>query len=165
MTASPHPLDISTGAIIEHSVKALIETLESMLGEHFKPTGAEELPSGEDLIAATLSFSYEGGGWHLGLLASHEHGQLLTREVFALDSDEEVLDDDLADALGEVINILAGFVKESFDREGLAVQFGLPIFVEGSNWLKQLSRKTETQVHWVDDGTQRFGMAACWQHQ
>ena len=68
----------------------------------------------------------------IGLSASPEGCQALARAFLAMEAGEPDLPDgDVADALGEMANILAGDVKRRMAGRDPALKLGLPIVVRG----------------------------------
>jgi CheY-specific phosphatase CheX len=68
----------------------------------------------------------------LGIASTKEGCQALARALLAMDPDEEDLpEEDVADAIGEVANIVAGQVKSAMSDTDASLRIGLPLFVQG----------------------------------
>ena len=67
----------------------------------------------------------------IGFVADRENCASLARMLLGLEPDDDLEESDLADAMGEVANIVAGGVKTLMHGEDTALQLGLPIFVDG----------------------------------
>ncbi len=89
----------------------------------------EGLPSNKE--GSLLSVQRGAESLHLGILSDAKGCQALTRALLQMEEDEEVVDEDITDAVGEIINILAGVVQRSFDGEGAPVTLGLPVYIRG----------------------------------
>lgn len=68
---------------------------------------------------------------HLGVMSDEDGCVALTRALLQMEDDEEVAEEDVTDAVGEIINILAGVVQRSLDGHGAPVSLGLPVYVRG----------------------------------
>ncbi len=83
-------------------------------------------------FGSTIALTAEhGGGWNLAVMADHASCNALTRVLFAMEPDEEPEKEDLADGLGEIVNVAAGVLKAKRLEAGQKVQLGLPLFMEG----------------------------------
>ena len=69
---------------------------------------------------------------HLGLLLSEAGSRTLTRSLLGMEPDEEGPTlEDVADAVGEIVNIFAGVMQRDLVGEVNSFELGLPIFVNG----------------------------------
>lgn len=68
---------------------------------------------------------------HLGVLSDKQGCIALTRELLQMSDEEDVRDEDVADAVGEIVNILAGVMQRSLDGDGEGVTLGFPVYVRG----------------------------------
>lgn len=81
---------------------------------------------------STIALTTEqGGGWNLAVMADRSSCNALTRVLFAMEPDEDPELEDLADGLGEIVNVAAGVLKTKRLEAGQRVQLGLPLFMEG----------------------------------
>ncbi len=77
------------------------------------------------LVSETVSIQ-------LGVAATEESCQHLARALLAMEPDEDDLpEDDVADAVGEVANIVAGQVKTMMGEADTPIKLGLPLFITG----------------------------------
>ena len=69
---------------------------------------------------------------HIGM-ASTEKGCIdLTRALLCMEPDEDdPTQEDVADAVSEIVNILAGIMQRMAPDDGPQVELGLPIFING----------------------------------
>jgi hypothetical protein len=67
----------------------------------------------------------------VGLVSTPEGAQKMARLMLQMGQGEPLSQADLADALGEATNILAGFVKRNMQVHLKSVQLGLPLYVNG----------------------------------
>ncbi|MDJ0767075.1 MAG: chemotaxis protein CheX [Myxococcota bacterium] len=69
---------------------------------------------------------------HIGM-ASTEQGCIdLTRALLCMEPDEDdPTQEDVADAVSEIVNILAGIMQRMVPEDGPQVELGLPIFING----------------------------------
>lgn len=68
---------------------------------------------------------------HVGIVSDDSGCANLTRALLGMTCDEQVTQDDIHDAVGEIANMVAGGVKTKVTARGTAVQIGLPIFIHG----------------------------------
>lgn len=73
------------------------------------------------------------GSLEMGIVSSDRGCRYLSGALLGMDADEssDMSDDDMVDAFGEIINIVAGVVKQRVNGEDPSFNLGLPIFVKG----------------------------------
>lgn len=81
----------------------------------------------------------------------------LARALLGMTEEDELADSDMADAMGEVMNIVAGTVKTRMDGRLPALKLGLPLFVTGRVYSVN---QPETAVLNVDVGPIRAQLVA-----
>ena len=85
-----------------------------------------------DLRIAMVAMVNDAISVQLGIAATEEGCQLLARALLAMEPDEDDLpEEDVADALGEAANIVAGQVKSIIGDTKGPVQLGLPLVFSG----------------------------------
>jgi len=69
----------------------------------------------------------------IGFVSSKEGCKSLSGALLCMEPEEldELTDADIADAMGEVINIIAGMVKTEMSKLNANFNLGLPIFLDG----------------------------------
>jgi len=131
--SAPAPFDAQEALM--DAVSSIVETCEVQLEHTFELV--EERP---DLDAAacgsSISLTGDQGGVILALLCDRASGMTLTRLLFALDEDEAVPMEDVADAMNEIVNVAAGFFKTLRAEAGQNLNLGLPLYLEGGNSIK-----------------------------
>jgi hypothetical protein len=94
-----------------------------VLGWHDVP------PTG--MAGAYLPLLAEDQTLQLALLATPDGCADLCRLLLGLDPSDEVSDADVADAVGELVNIGAGGVKQRMQDAAGGLRLGLPVFING----------------------------------
>jgi hypothetical protein len=67
----------------------------------------------------------------LGLVSTDDGCQSLARKLLNLNTEDPLTEEDMADALRETVNILAGMSKTTIEGDVPASTLGLPIFIDG----------------------------------
>ena len=132
-------LPVTAGAAVSDWVAAmapatpeLAQTLGlaavELLGRHDVP------PTG--MAGAYIPLLAEDQTLQLALLASPSGCADLARLLLGMESEEAVSDADIADAVGELVNIVAGGVKQRMQdpariASGGGLRLGLPVFIHG----------------------------------
>ena len=110
------------GASTELALSLGIEGVE-VLGWHDTP------PTG--MAGAYIPLLAEDQTLQLALLASPDGCADLARLLLGMEPGEEVSDADIADAVGELVNIVAGGVKQRMQETTGGLRLGLPVFIHG----------------------------------
>jgi hypothetical protein len=92
------------------------------------PVDAERAIS---MIGAHIPMIGGGQAFDLGLVASPEGCQALSRAILCMAPGSALRDAEVADAVGEIVNMLAGSVKRRISGLGGELELGLPIFLHG----------------------------------
>ena len=98
--------------------------------------GAELIGKRDDfpteLRSAIIALVSDTISVQLGIASTKEGCQHLARALLAMEPDEDDLpEDDVADAVGEVANIVAGQVKSMMGSADSPIKLGLPLFISG----------------------------------
>ena len=99
-----------------------IDGLE-LLGWHEVP------PTG--MAGAYIALLGEDQTLQLAMLATPDGCADLSRLLLGLEPADEVSDTDVADAVGELVNIVAGGVKQRMQDSAGTLRLGLPVFING----------------------------------
>jgi hypothetical protein len=104
------------------------------------PVGLERAVS---LIGAHIPLVGDHGSYDLALVASPESCKALSRAILCMAPDAPVRDAEVADAIGEIVNMLGGGVKRRMSGSGaIDLLLGLPIFLHG--YIQPTERMTVT---------------------
>ncbi len=86
-----------------------------------------------DMSGSYVSLMSTAASLQVGLASSPQGCQTMAKALLGMTPEEEDLTDaDLADALGEVVNIIAGGIKTRLTEKDSSIQLGLPFFAHGS---------------------------------
>lgn len=92
------------------------------------PVGVERAAT---MIGAHIPLVGGGQGFDLGLVSSPEGCQALARAILSSPPTAVLRDAEVADAVGEILNMLAGSIKRRIAGHRTDLELGLPIFVHG----------------------------------
>ena len=94
----------------------------------------ESIPDNEE--AAYIALVGEKTALQLGIGVSPTNSMLLARALMGMEPDEPDLEEEeVADAISEVVNILGGQVKNIMSEKA-TVNLGLPMFMQGKMFVK-----------------------------
>lgn len=91
---------------------------------------ANERPPGA--YGSYISLVSDTQSLELGLISSREGCGVLSRALLCMEPEDELSEEDLADAMGEVINIVGGGVKTRMVEHDGSLKIGLPLIIDGS---------------------------------
>lgn len=101
--------------------------------------------------AAWIQMADSAEQLQVGLIMEQGDCRELTRLLFSLEKSDPVTEDDVIDALGEVMNMTAGSAKRSLSSRGNNLILGLPFFSPSFD-LHFSSKKTDTAAIDVEVG-------------
>jgi len=136
---TPIALDAWLAATVEAATEFATTTLDSTLDSQ---GAATVLPM--DLTECFVALVGEEGSLQIGLAADAAGCQTLAKALFA--SEDDLPDEDVSDALGEIANIIAGGVKKRMATAQLPLALGLPIVMEGHLRLTERQQMAQTDV-------------------
>ena len=118
---------------IESAAGAVLESCTTLLDLDIEIRGkpAGDLRSG--LRGSAIELQNETGGWTLALLCNELTAMVLTRLLFAMEVDDLPGDEDMDDALGELVNVAGGLFKTSLGENGESYDLGLPAPLRGAD--------------------------------
>jgi hypothetical protein len=82
----------------------------------------------------------------VGIVSTQQGCESMARSLMQLSTGEKISPADMADALAEAANILAGYVKRNMQDHLNPVQLGLPLFVNGHLETSDRMRAAVTKV-------------------
>jgi CheY-specific phosphatase CheX len=98
------------------------------------------MPSDQPIALIALAGSQSSV--QLGISASHEGCQAISKKLLGMELDEPDLESgEVADAMGEAANILAGQVKSLMTSVDSTLNLGIPIFIRG-----QIDKSADSEV-------------------
>lgn len=126
--------------VLKCAERAISETCEMQLGLSLVPAGSTGKPDSDcSTYGSSVALTEPGGGYNLMLVGDQKSCEILTRKLFFLEEGSSVDGEEMADALGELVNIAAGSVKSGCAGKDRDFQIGLPLFITGSGCLQFLA--------------------------
>lgn len=123
--------------VLTEAVDSVVETCRVQMDYLLEVKSNPSDPREADVeFGSCIALTADGGGWQLAVMADKRCCDDLTRALFAMEPDEAPTMDDMADAIGEIVNVAAGVMKSSRAKAGQAVQLGLPLFLEGKSCIE-----------------------------
>jgi hypothetical protein len=138
MNTSLRPADW-LGATLAAAAEFSETTLGTGLGD---PNAIRKLP--ENLTGCFVALVGQEESLQIGLASDSEGCQILAQALFA--SDEALSESDVADALGEIANIMAGGVKKRGGATNGGMALGLPIVMEGHVRVSEHQQMTHCDI-------------------
>ena len=130
-------LQFNPAEVLIEAVGAVVETCRVQMDYDLEVKSNPSDPREADVeYGSSIALTADGGGWHLAVMADKRCCEDLTRALFAMETDEKPSMEDMADAIGEIVNVAAGVMKASRAKAGQAVQLGLPLFLEGKSCIE-----------------------------
>lgn len=121
--------EICFDEILVVSSKTVFETMIFMdITESCDPAMKNDDP---ESIMGSISFkgSIEGC---LSIFCSKKCSQLIALNMLGMDEDEQISEEEIQDAIGEVANMVMGSVKGALDDSPVKIEVSIPIVVKGS---------------------------------
>lgn len=115
------------------TVVAAKETITTMLRLDFTRLASTSKFAATDIAGAYISLTSESDSIQIGLLANRKDCQTLAKAMLGMEEEDEALSDmDVGDAIGEILNIIAGVVKRQLNHKVQnSIKLGLPKTVQG----------------------------------
>lgn len=145
--------EVSAGALKFDESTAPEPRAGAAKGAKPKPPGAGADGGDGPRPGAYISIMSDTASVHLGLTSTEEGSQALARSLLGLHSTHPVSDQEVSDAVSELMNIIAGKVKSRVSERDPSVQLGLPMFIHG--------RIQETGSMERQAGELRLGPVSC----
>lgn len=99
-----------------------------------KEVGTASRQSGlpwHNTLGAWVPLNGESYSLQLGLVSTDDGCQAIARRLLNLSATDPLTEEDMADALRETVNILAGMSKTTVEGDVSKSTLGLPIFIDG----------------------------------
>lgn len=97
------------------------------------------------LIGAHIPLIGDGKAYDMAFVAAPESCKALARAILQMAYDAPIQDTEVADAIGEIVNMLGGGVKRRMSAgNGADLVLGLPIFLHG--YIQPTARMTVTAL-------------------
>ena len=136
-------LTVAIDEWLKATVDAASEFASTTLDVPLVPITADgELPL--DLTGCFVALVGDEGSLQIGLASDAEGCQTLAKALFA--SEDDLPDEDVGDALGEIANIVAGGVKKRMALVQMALAIGLPIVMEGHLRISERQQLAQADV-------------------
>ncbi len=120
----PQWRDAVLGAATEIAQHALAMTGARFAASEHVATGA--------LVGAHIPLVGGERPYELQLVGALETCQALARSILMMGPTDAIKPAEVADAVGEIVNMLAGGVKRRLGAGGSELELGLPVFVNGT---------------------------------
>jgi CheY-specific phosphatase CheX len=135
--SGPEPHELTAVA-----ADALTEVANTMFGMKLNREGqVGAFENGVLECGACISMTSPGCSWNVALFGIEASMQALGRSLLGNEDNVSLPKEELADALGEILNMIAGVVKRKVNRDGATnVQIGLPMFLSGTDCFRYLSK-------------------------
>ena len=116
---------------LEAMVDAFEETATSMMGFEtvIKGTFYDSVP--ERWAGSWLALVGTGDQAQIGIAGDRPTCDGLARALLGFEPDEDMSDDDLVDAMSEIVNVVAGGLKTRIAERQPGLSLGLPVFFKG----------------------------------
>lgn len=143
---------------INATVNAL-STMASVLPMRGTPYVKADDDSAHCDISAIIGLAGEANGW---VAISFERATALTIASNMLAEAKQSIDSDVRDAVGEVVNMVAGGAKAEFAAKGFSFKIAIPTVVVGDNHI--LSQKKDVPciaIPFTIEGSGCFTISVC----
>ena len=125
---------------------AVTELFSTMLGMKMQPVPLESgFGNGETHVAGAVGFVGRLSGV-VYLFTTLSFGRQITATLLHLDPGEEVADEMINDAMGEMANMLVGHLKSRIADRGMPCVLTIPSVVRGSHFSVEAISSTEGHV-------------------
>lgn len=114
---------------------ALVEATDELAITSLGYEGAKVIDSTGDLpigmSGSHIALIGDAESAQVGIVATEECCGVLARTLLGMEPGDELPECDMADAIAEIINIIAGGVKSRMVQVDPSVKLGLPVFIQG----------------------------------
>jgi chemotaxis protein CheX len=130
------------------------EIFSTMVGINISPCRTAAVQTKfSDSVSALVGFAgcYSG---MIGLNASKKLAMDFTGQMLGMEVTE--CDDDVSDALGEIVNMMGGSFKHHFVNDGHEVRLSTPSVISGDEYVMSVGIAPDTLVLTFEYGTEQF---------
>ena len=134
-------------ATMEAWVQSVVDAMLDagmMLGFEDAEVDEEAERPDDRFIGAGIAVVGDEHAIQLGVLSTPDQADLIARTMLAMEPDEELAHDDMADAIGEIANIIAGGVKGAMVDDAPGLRLGLPVFSDRP--FRKMGKTTEQNI-------------------
>jgi CheY-specific phosphatase CheX len=127
---------------LKEVVEAAVQTFEVQFGVKLVAEGMPGTPDPTDILyGSTIALTNDQINYQYACVFDDATAKGLTRNLFAMEDDEDPSMEDMGDALNEIPNVAAGLWKAMREKSaGEKYQLGLPIFLKGNSWITYFPR-------------------------
>lgn len=138
----PTGLMTKMGAL-KDAVDAALQTFQVQFDIELVPEGPPGTPDPEDILyGSTVALTNGDINFQYACVFTEDTAKSLTRNLFAMEDDEDPAMEDMSDALREIPNVAAGLWKAMRAKTaGEQYQLGLPLFLKGNSWITIFPRR------------------------
>lgn len=115
--------------------EATCESAVQMFAMSSNPESIEILSPDRDIpdgfCGSFITLVSELNTVQLGFLSDKKGLKELSQAMLGLSPEDTISDSDVTDAVGEIINVIAGGVKRRLNENAGGLKLGLPMFIEG----------------------------------
>lgn len=129
MPTNPNVSPAEWRTAVEGAAKELATNALSLPGATVQ--AAVDAERASSLIGAHIPLVGGGKAFDLSLVSSPEGCRSLARAILYMAEGAALRDAEVADAVGEIVNMLAGSVKRRLSNQCADLVLGLPLFIHG----------------------------------
>jgi len=111
----------------QEAAVVVAETALGLANAVFTPVA----PPKSAFVCAYIPVMIPGGGLQIGVLADPASSRILAAGLLSGGPEDELSEGDIADAIGEIANMVAGTAKAARATTSTVVTLGLPLIVHG----------------------------------
>ncbi|HWV38479.1 MAG TPA: chemotaxis protein CheX [Vulgatibacter sp.] len=123
---------IGLDRLLETAVASLQNVAASALSKEVSAVERRPARLPRDMPGAYVPLLAKGDNLQVGIASSLDGCCSIARSLLMMGPDEDLSASDVADAVGEFINILAGELKTRIAKDLSPITLGLPLFLNGA---------------------------------
>lgn len=137
--------------LLDHDVREIFST---MVGINISPCQTTDVQTKfTDSVSALIGFAgcYNG---MIGLNTSKRQAMVFTSQMLGMEVAE--CENDVPDALGEIVNMVGGSFKHHFINDGHEVRLSTPSVISGDEYVMSVGTAPDTLALMFEYGTEQF---------